>query len=237
MYQIFPCLPRRHLSRRNIGRIKLLLFIIGAFLFIILLTGNSIENDEEWYKHPNAYFKEVSCEIDEYTQNLNYELTLKLKKTLEQLKLNYFLCYGSLWGVLKFKSTLPWDRNVDVCIVYHELVNVNEQVFHQAFKNNELNYFYNTRRGKYVVFYKTVSAEITVFEKVGHHMERVGWEKRLFPHLYYSYQNFPSLLIEPEMDKLEFNKVLMPVPHQQYELQKYLYPENWWKEIKPKGCF
>ena len=87
-----------------------------------------------------------------------------------------------------------------------------------------------------MIFYKSVSAEITVFEKVGQHMERVGWEKRLFPHLYLNYQNFPFQLIDKKMKKIEFNGVLMPVTHQEFELQKYLYPDNWWKEIKPKGC-
>lgn len=229
---LISCLPKR-LTRRT-KLFGLVVFLVTLFTVFI---DNSIDNDEEWYKHPEVYFKEVTCEIDDYTMKLFNELTLKLKQVLDKLELKYFLCYGSLWGALKFHSTLPWDRNIDICIVYHELANLNEQIMHQTFKSYELSYFYNSRRGKYVISYKGVSAELTVFEKVGHHMERVGWEKRFFPHLYLNFQNFPYQLIEKEMKKLEFNSILMPVPHQEYELQKYLYPENWWKEVKPKGCY
>lgn len=81
-----------------------------------------------------------------------------------------------------------------------------------------------------------MSAEITLFEKVGKHMERVGWEKRIFPRLYQGYQNFPFRLIDGQLDKLPFNGVEFNVPHEKIELQKYLYPDNWWIEVKPKGC-
>lgn len=88
-----------------------------------------------------------------------------MSKTLEKLGLTYFLCYGSLWGALKYKIALPWDRNVDMCIVYHQIATIDEQTLHNAFKQFDLNYYYNSRRGKYIVNFKTVSGEITVFEK------------------------------------------------------------------------
>ena len=226
-------LPRR-IFRRNA---LILIAVIVIIIVLFNISGSSIEDDEEWYKHPHAYFKEVTCQHDEYTLKLFQELTKKLSDTFEKLGLTYFLCYGSLWGALKFKETLPWDRNIDICIISHQLAAVNEQTFHQTLKNHGLNYYYNSRRGKYIINYKTVSAEITVFEKVGNHMERVGWEKRLFPHLYLDYQNFPFQLVEKELTKIKFNNLLIPVPNQEFELQKYLYPENWWKEVKPKGCF
>ena len=79
--------------------------------------------------------------------------------------ITFFLCYGSLWGALKFKAALPWDRNIDMCVLYHQIAAIDEQLLHSAFKQFDLKYYYNSRRGKYVVTYKTVSGEITVFEK------------------------------------------------------------------------
>jgi hypothetical protein len=222
----------RKLSKKNL----ILLLIIIVIVILLGFTGNSIDDDEEWYKHPEAYFKEVTCQHDEYTQQLFIKLTEKISDVFEKLNLKYFLCYGSLWGALKFKSTLPWDRNIDMCIIQNQLILINEQTLYQAFKQNDLKYYYNSRRGKYVVSYKTVSGEITVFEKIGSHMERVGWEKRLVPHLYLNYQRFPYQLIEGELPKIKFNNRLLPVPKQEFEIQKYLYPDNWWKEVKPKGC-
>ncbi len=218
---------------------KLVLTIIGVLLFLLILSklfGNSIDDDEEWYKHPEAYFTEVSCKWDKYNMDLFDELAKRMSQVLEKLHITYFLCYGSLWGALKFQQMLPWDRNIDMCVIYHQIATIDEQTLHSAFKQAELNYYYNSRRGKYVVQYKGVTGEITIFEKVGAHVERVGWEKRLLPHLYLNYQNFPYQLIDNEMTRVTFGSLKLPAPHEYYELQKYLYPENWWKEVKPKGC-
>ncbi|CAF1012434.1 unnamed protein product [Brachionus calyciflorus] len=224
-------IPRR-LNRK-------LAVILGCMLVVFVflrLVDNSIDNDEEWYKHPEAFFKEPPCDHDEYTQKLFEELTEKMSQMLDKLEITYFLCYGSLWGALKFQKTLPWDRNIDMCVIYHQLAAIDETKLYQAFKQADLNYYYNSRRGKYVVSYKTVSAEITVFEKIGTHVERIGWEKRIFPHLYLKYQNFPYQLVDRELTRIKFNNLNVPVPHQEYEIQKYFYPDNWWKEVKPRGC-
>ena len=120
--------------------------------------------------------------------------------------------------------------------VFNQIASIDENQLHAAFKQNDLEYYYNSRRGKYVISYKGVTGEITIFEKVGAHMERVGWEKRIFPHLYLNYQTFPYQLVDKELKRLKFHGLMMPVPFENFELQKYLYPDNWWREVKPKGC-
>jgi hypothetical protein len=223
------------MRRRRIAII--LVILTGVFIFAKILNG-SIGNDEEWYKHPEAYFTEVECQHDAFTMNLYNELTSVMNNVFKKLGLTYFLCYGSLWGALRMKKTLPWDRNLDFCVLKHELVNLNEDKLDDTLKSFGLYYEYNSRRGKYVVYFKTVSAEITVFERVGSHMERTGWEKRLLPHYYLNYQRFPHTLIEKQpLNTVEFNYLQIPVPHEGFEIQKYLYPENWWRIIKPKGCY
>ena len=227
--QAFRLLPRRITG-----------LIIAIILFIILFSNvfqSRIENDEEWYKHPDAYFSEVECEHDEFTMKLYEKLSELLTNTLKNLQLTHFLCYGSLWGALRNQRTLEWDRNLDFCILNHELATIDETVFNKQFVLHGLKYEYNSRRGKYIVTYKTVSAEITVFERVGTHMERVGWEKKIIPHFYINYQNFPYHLVEKlPLPLQEFNGIKVSVPHDNFEIQKYLYPDNWWRVIKPKGC-
>jgi hypothetical protein len=44
-----------------------------------------------------------------------------------------------------------------MCIIQNQLVLIDEQTLYQAFKQANINYYYNSRRGKYVVNYKTVS--------------------------------------------------------------------------------
>jgi hypothetical protein len=123
-----------------------------------------------------------------------------------------------------------------MCIIYHQLASIDEHLLHSTFKQFGLNYYYNSRRGKYIVTYKVVSGEITVFEKVGAHLERVGWEKRILAQSYQNYQTFPFQLINKNLKRVKFHNLMLPVPHENFEIQKYLYPENWWKEVKPKGC-
>lgn len=218
-------------------RLIFLIVIILVVVYMMTMLGTSLENDEDWYKHPNVHFKEVECEHDEFTMRLYTQLTELMDVTFKKLGLTYFLCYGSLWGALRMQKTLPWDRNIDFCVMQHELAAVEESTFHQAFKTNGLKYKYNSRRGKYIVTYKTVTAEVTVFERVGSHVERTGWERRLIPHFYVNYQNFPYHLIEKlPLPTENFNGVRVPIPHDTFEIQKYLYPDNWWKVIKPKGC-
>lgn len=223
-----------------VSRYRAKLLVIGCILLIVFflfkITTNSIDDDEEWYKHPSAYFSEVNCNWDDYSMNLFGELAQRMDDALSKLGIIYFLCYGSLWGALKFEKTLPWDRNIDMCVIHHQIATIDENTIHTTFKKAGLNYYYNSRKGKYVVSYKGVTGEITIFEKVGAHAERVGWEKRIFPHLYLDYQRFPYSLIEKDLTKVKFHDLKLPVPHDSFEIQKYFYPENWWKEVKPKGC-
>ena len=224
------------LSRRYRAKLLVLALILFIVYLISNLTNSSIDDDEEWYKHPTAYFSEVNCNWDDYTMNLFGELAKRMDQALSKLGITYFLCYGSLWGALKYQKTLPWDRNIDMCVIYHQIATIDENTIHNAFKKAELNYYYNTRRGKYVLSYKGITGEITIFEKVGAHCERVGWEKRIFPHLYLEYQRFPYSLISKNLPKSKFHDFEIPIPHDSFEIQKYFYPENWWKEVKPKGC-
>ena len=227
----------KQICRRIPRRIIVLIVISLSIIFLIKLFQSSIDNDEEWYKHPDVYFKEVECDHDEFTMRLYDKLTELVTNALSTLGLTHFLCYGSLWGALRSQRTLEWDRNIDFCILQHELASIDQKKFNNEFSSHEMSFSYNSRRGKYIITYKTVSAEITVFERVGAHMERVGWEKRIIPHFYLNYQNFPYHLIEKlPLPTETFNNIKVPVPHDNFEIQKYLYPENWWRIIKPKGC-
>lgn len=127
----------RRLPRRTL---TLVVFTTFIFLFIFIISSQSIDNDEEWYKHPEVFFSEIACEHDEFTRVQFTELTSKLKQMLEHLGVTYFLCYGSLWGAIKFERTLPWDRNIDMCVIYNEWVSLSEEKVHEAFKQADLDY-------------------------------------------------------------------------------------------------
>lgn len=49
-------------------------------------------------------------------------------------------------------------------------------------------------------------------------------------------ESFPAVLIEPPLPYSLLDGVLFPVPRENYELQMYLYPDDWHLVSKPVGC-
>jgi hypothetical protein len=213
-----------------------LIFLIIAYLY---LNSNKIliEDDEEWYKHPEVYLDTIVCKHNPKTLAQFEILTKRLDAALRELKIPYFLCYGSLWGALRYKKTLFWDRNLDFCALYNDVNMISSSSLSNVFHKYELSYYYNSKRGKYVIKYGEVTAEITLFEKNDDHLERVGWHRLFNRDFYKNYQNVPIYLVDNKPLPLhDFNNIKVPVPHNSFEIQKYIYPENWWLIIKPKGC-
>ena len=96
-------------SKRFVRRILIALAILVTLIILFKKYSNSLEDDEEWYKHPFVYYKAVTCSHDDYTMKMFEELTKRLVQALDKLEVTYFLCYGSLWGALKFGEN-SWRR-------------------------------------------------------------------------------------------------------------------------------
>jgi len=70
-------------------------------------------------------------------------------------------------------------------------------------------------------------------------LRRVGWKRRMLPpdcEGMTSLECFPPRLIAPPLPLREFGGFVFPVPREGIEIQKYHYPDNWWKEVLPKNC-
>lgn len=217
--------------------IAFLVILITIVYFYINSKKISIEDDEEWYKHPEVHFDTIICKHNPNTLAKFENLTKLLDAALRELKVTYFLCYGSLWGALRHKKTLFWDRNLDFCALYDDIYSLSSSTIRDVFSKYELSYYYYSKRGKYVIKYDEVSAEITLFERVNDHLERIGWHRVFNRDFYENYQKFPYYLIDKKPLPLEdFNNIKVPVPHNSFEIQKYIYPDNWWLIVKPMGC-
>ncbi len=85
-----------------------------------------------------------------------------------------------------------------------------------------------------------VFADDKSIEKGGESMyHRVGWKRRLLPpDCDYSktLECFPSRLAQSPLPLKLFGTRAVPVPREEFELLKYHYPDNWWKEVKPLNC-
>lgn len=161
---------------------------------------------------------------------------------LQDLKLTYFLCYNSLWGALKVKGPLPWQNGLDICVLNKELSLIDEGFLIRTFKRHNLNIAYNSAGGFYKVqrFSELLpSATLTVFEEdpITFQMRRVGFIHRMLPPTACEELNcFPPELIVNPMPKASFGELNVPVPRDGIEMQKYLFPNSWWKEITPINC-
>lgn len=45
----------------------------------------------------------------------------RVHKLLVALGISHFLCYGSLWGQLRLSRTLPWERDIELCVLNEEM--------------------------------------------------------------------------------------------------------------------
>jgi len=68
---------------------------------------------------------------------------------------------------------------------------------------------------------------------------RIGWKRRLLPpDCDYSptLECFPARLALTPLPLKLFGTKAVPVPREEFEILKYHFPDNWWKEVKPLNC-
>ena len=49
-------------------------------------------------------------------------------------------------------------------------------------------------------------------------------------------RRIPARLVQKPLPVAMFHGFTMPVPHQGAEVQKYVFPDDWWQEVRPPGC-
>ncbi|PRD29352.1 UNVERIFIED_CONTAM: hypothetical protein NCL1_29644 [Trichonephila clavipes] len=207
----------------------LILASVIAFFIIMLILWNS--NQEL----PDCYMSSESLKKLE-------ELLEVTQKPLQDLKLTYFLCYNSLWGALKVKGPLPWQNSIELCVLNKEVAAVDEGFLIRSFKRHNLNIVYNSAGGYYRIskFNELFpTATLTVFEEdaITNQLRRVGFIHRMLPPNACEELNcFPPELIATPIPTVKFGEITVPAPRDGIEIQKYLFPYSWWKEVTPLNC-
>lgn len=219
---------RRHQKRFFI----LLIFVISSILIIHFLWSNQ-ESASGCFVSPSTLKK-----LD--------ELTSLVQEPLKALDLTFFLCYNSLWGALKVKGPLPWQNSLDLCVLNKEISAIDEGYLARTFKRYGLSINYNSVGGVYKITKMNEVNQmydpyvtLTVFEEdmITHQMRRVGWIHRMLPPNQCDDLNcFPPDLIAKPLPTIKFNEHIVPIPRDGIEIQKYLFPDSWWKDITPPSC-
>ena len=60
----------------------------------------------------------------------NFSIAIKI---LNELKLNYWVCHGTLLGIVRDKKLLDWDNDIDIALMEDE---VNRDEIIKKFLNN-----------------------------------------------------------------------------------------------------
>lgn len=150
------CLVDRVAGRLAV-MVVLLCLLMPLYVMLFLVSKHYLEHDA-WYKHPDPSVRPLLI-MDEMVV-----LMFVVSNMLTKLNISHALCYGTLWGALRCRRTLPWDNNVDFCV--EEKIQVSWDGLHQTFKVTHTGMTYDLHQGEYLVTWGPAQSVHTVFLSV-----------------------------------------------------------------------
>ncbi|BFZ09609.1 hypothetical protein BsWGS_12648 [Bradybaena similaris] len=231
----FSCLVDRLAGRlalrmsRKTTVVLLLCLFMSLYAMLSLVSKHFLQHDP-WYKHP------APCVTPKYIMDEMVMMTFAVSNILTKLNISHALCYGTLWGALRYGRTLPWDNNVNFCVLKTEIQKVSWEWLQETFQANHMGVTYNLRQGEYLISRGPAQAVITVFYQSHSEARLDGLGHKLLGFFYKHPVSFPSRLLKAPFSKIVFHGKAMPIPHEDVQILKHLYPEDWWLEKPPPGC-
>lgn len=265
--------------RHNLRRVRLILHRNRRLLFLfivasicLLLIWNLLHTAGIPLNSHNHYDSKLTSSnrcsrMSNTTQTVFESFVTKIIRTFTLLEVTHFLCYETLWTVLKRSgmrkprtgSLLLTDACFNLCVLNEDLVKHDEALIVRRFRNSAISLEYFHSDGIYILkpmasmFAEllpapssqedplmnpdlfTIHARIHVFEKDSTQdvYRKVGWKSRILPPTMCGQLHcFPSNLLDSShkpLGKLAlFSSLLISVPNEGIEIQKYHYPDSWW---------
>ncbi|XP_066922947.1 uncharacterized protein [Clytia hemisphaerica] len=209
------------------------LFLCGLFsvAFFIFYTLNV--QGWHWYKMA----KQEVCETPDNYMNELKSLFRDAHIILTKFGLTHVLIYGSLFGAMRFGGPLPWDNDFDLAILSEEVAQIDESKFLQEFYDRGIKVMYRHWKGEYVISRNKAHGDLMIFSETWFgDRGRTGIEPWVFFIHFRNFHQAPARLFEKPLPKLPFLGMNISVPREGMEIQRHFYPNDWWKEVKPKGC-
>ncbi|CAG5126311.1 unnamed protein product [Candidula unifasciata] len=205
-------------------------FVLSLYLLFALINDRYIHH-HAWYERP------APCVTPQIIMDGMVELTFSVTRLLSKLNISHVICYGTLWGALRQGKILPWDNNVDFCLLKNEIEKVPYSTLQAEFKSQQIDLTYDHRHGDYIATRGPAQAIISVFYiTIYDEVFKDGLEHRLMWFFQDKPVSFPARLIESPFNTAMFHGQQIPVPHDGIEILKYLYKDDWWLEKPPIGC-
>lgn len=232
-------------SSRNIftkcRRRYIVLFVALTIFFLFYIFLNLRNYGLYTGNHP--FFAAQPCEyLNEMERGQLLDMALEVHKILDGFGIEHWLMYGSVFGAVRAKGPLPWDNDVDIGFNgtgTFALMSFEE--FTKPFKAKGLNVYHKRWITSNVMkVYRSdlphVKVDLFAFYNYRGWMKRAGLETWIFALNYNLHDTFPARLVKKPVPLVPFGKYSMPVPREGLTMQKYLYPDDWWMEVKPVTC-
>ncbi|KAK0056686.1 hypothetical protein Bpfe_013904 [Biomphalaria pfeifferi] len=211
-------------------------YIVFIFFILTLYLMFIVINDR-FMHHIPWYERSAPCQTPKSTLDLMVNLTFTVSDVLTKYGVNYVMCYGTLWGALRYGTILPWDNNVDFCALTSEIHKIDLLTLRKHLEPEGVTVVRNYRRGTYTITKGPAEVVINVFyvTPFGEVLQD-GFENRFLWFFQDSPLSFPQRLMALPFKTMPFHNRPLPVPHDDLEMLKYLYKDDWWIEKKPPDC-
>jgi len=211
--------------------------ILGCYYFI------SVRNFGRYTAGLHPFHAPIKCRnlTDEGMQQL-LDFTYKIHILLDEIEIDHWLMYGSLLGARRGHAPLIWDDDSDFGVdgdgtflklgkteFFKKIRDVGgvKQIGDHWSRENLIQIYDKNSEFK---------VDLMIFHKSGNMMIRRGWLTWLFPLQYKKYHSFPAKLVEHPLPKSLFGFFNISVPGDGSKILKYIYPDDWWRVVKPAGC-
>lgn len=215
--------------------------VITVFLVTLYITVNL--KNYGIYTGRNPLKSAPPCKYFNSTQKEKFlKLTYRVHRVLEELGIDHWLMYGSVFGALRVNGPLPWDYDVDIDFnASGKFASMNLGEFLFAFESTGLKVNRHLWIRSQLIEITTddlpyYRVEVFAFYNYRGWIKRGGLESWVLALHYNTYHTFPAQLLEKPLPRVQFGFFKMPIPRGGIEIQRYLYPDNWWKEVKPVTC-
>ncbi|XP_043188521.1 uncharacterized protein LOC122363380 isoform X2 [Amphibalanus amphitrite] len=175
------------------------------------------------------------------------ESTHAVATVLDELGLRFFLCYGSLWGQVHERRNPPWEADAELCVLSEQDDSAADRLQDRLVMALDAAGFLaeqDGRLGRYDV-YRTDGTpglvQIVFFapDAANKMYRRDGWMHRSHPAVCTGdtadpqLHCFPARLVAAPLERRPFGAHHLPVPWLGFEIQKYLFPNTWFRDYAP----
>lgn len=219
-------------KQKPIAYLMVIFILVGSYFYI---------NLQSYAYYTNRFWNPVvSCKGSDEEIDRLLKLAYQIHTVLDSMEIRHWLMYGSIWGALRIGKPLPWDNDVDIGFEEQgKFARMTWSEFLAPFEAEGLNIKTKwTQSGTIVISKPDLWQSVDLFALYNQRgtMKRRGVESGIFALNYMTYHQFPAWLVESDLPQAKFGFFNISVPKGGIEIMKHLYPFNWWKDVRPKGC-